>query len=375
MKKLILSILLITSPSFAGLPPTGSRVSGESVDATTFSFRFPNFTGTRTGTAISLGVNSIAGGGTNSSTALTNNKVMVSTGGAIVESAVSTTSLGYLDATSSIQTQLNAKASTTLNNLGTTAINADLIPSGTRYLGSFTNGWSQVYANGYVSYSNSGYYSLTNSVDTNKTFNMAVNWTTPATIPASLGTANAYINASGSASVPINLGIYTVNFGAADTSAGGSLYIATGNRLNGTSSVATSGDIKIATGSISSGSGTRGTVTLDGSQVIVSSDMSVVGAYQGGVSALSGNTSLDDTHQYLTVDASGAARTITLPDCVSGILGRTYHIKKIDSSANAVNIARTGSDDTFDGSTSYAFNTQYQSITLVCVSTTLWGIF
>lgn len=44
--------------------------------------------------------------------------------------AVSNTEFGYLDGvTSAIQTQLDGKASTTLNNLGTTAINADLLPA------------------------------------------------------------------------------------------------------------------------------------------------------------------------------------------------------------------------------------------------------
>lgn len=51
----------------------------------------------------------VAKGGTNSSAALTNNKVMISSAGAIVEGTVTTTSLSYLDATSSIQTQLNSK--------------------------------------------------------------------------------------------------------------------------------------------------------------------------------------------------------------------------------------------------------------------------
>lgn len=101
----------------------------------------------------------------------------------------------------------------------------------------------------------------------------------------------------------------------------------------------------------------------------------VAGSYQGALSALSANTTLDGTHQYVTVDASGGARTITLPDCVAGILGRVYHIKKIDSSANAVGIARTGSDDTFDGATSYSLAVQYDSVSLVCASTTLWAIF
>jgi len=52
----------------------------------------------------------ISKGGTNSTTALGNNKVIVSTAGAIVESSVSTTALGYIStATSDIQTQLNGK--------------------------------------------------------------------------------------------------------------------------------------------------------------------------------------------------------------------------------------------------------------------------
>ncbi|NUN05692.1 MAG: tail fiber domain-containing protein, partial [Bdellovibrio sp.] len=81
---------------------------------------------------ITTGTLSIARGGTNSNTALSNNRVMISNGGAIVESAaitanralasnanglpvasaVTDTELGYLSGvTSAIQTQLNAKAS------------------------------------------------------------------------------------------------------------------------------------------------------------------------------------------------------------------------------------------------------------------------
>lgn len=52
---------------------------------------------------------SIARGGTNSGAALANNLVMVSTAGAIVESSVTTTELGYLSgAVSNIQNQINA---------------------------------------------------------------------------------------------------------------------------------------------------------------------------------------------------------------------------------------------------------------------------
>ena len=52
----------------------------------------------------------VAKGGTNSSTALTNDLVMISSAGSIVESTISTTELGYLDnVTSDIQAQLNDK--------------------------------------------------------------------------------------------------------------------------------------------------------------------------------------------------------------------------------------------------------------------------
>lgn len=105
------------------------------------------------------------------------------------------------------------------------------------------------------------------------------------------------------------------------------------------------------------------------------STLHVNGSYQGSVAALSTNTTLGITHQVVTADASGGAVTLTIPDCVAGIIGRTYRIKKIDSSANTVTLARTGSDDTFDGSTSLVISNQYQSVDIVCVSTTLWGIY
>jgi hypothetical protein len=67
MKYFLLSFLL-SCTSLAGLPPTTSKISTDANDVTTFKFRFPNFTGTHTGTTLSLGVNSIAGGGTGQTT-------------------------------------------------------------------------------------------------------------------------------------------------------------------------------------------------------------------------------------------------------------------------------------------------------------------
>lgn len=75
MKFLILFFLVLTCAE-AGFPPTTSRISGESVDSTTFTFRFPNFTGTRSSSIISLGVNSVAGGGTGLGTLTASNLII-----------------------------------------------------------------------------------------------------------------------------------------------------------------------------------------------------------------------------------------------------------------------------------------------------------
>ncbi len=64
MKMLILA--LFSSIAMAGYPPTTSQVSGDSTKPVTFNYLFPNFTGTHTATTLSLGVNSVAGGGTGS---------------------------------------------------------------------------------------------------------------------------------------------------------------------------------------------------------------------------------------------------------------------------------------------------------------------
>src|SRR6185503_3806839 len=67
-----LAILLITSCAWASYPPTTTKDSSDSNPVTTFNFQFPNFTGTHTGTTFSLGVNGIAGGGTNEASQTSN---------------------------------------------------------------------------------------------------------------------------------------------------------------------------------------------------------------------------------------------------------------------------------------------------------------
>ncbi len=111
---------------------------------------------------------SIGQGGTNSSTALNNNRVIQSSGGAIVEaaaitaaralisdangipthSAVTSTELGYVSGvTSAIQTQIDGKASTALGNLASVAINTSLLPASDNAidLGSSAKEWRSAY--------------------------------------------------------------------------------------------------------------------------------------------------------------------------------------------------------------------------------------
>lgn len=68
MKYLLAFFIFISFIAIASLPPTTSKISGDSVKKTTFNFEFPNFSGTRTGTTTTLGTLSIAGGGTGSTT-------------------------------------------------------------------------------------------------------------------------------------------------------------------------------------------------------------------------------------------------------------------------------------------------------------------
>jgi len=75
------------------------------------------------------------------------------------------------------------------------------------------------------------------------------------------------------------------------------------------------------------------------------------------------NTTLDATHDVVDVDASGAARTITLPTA-SGINGRVYLIRKLDSSANTVTIDGYSSE-TINGAATKVLSTQYATAEII----------
>jgi hypothetical protein len=96
------------------------------------------------------------------------------------------------------------------------------------------------------------------------------------------------------------------------------------------------------------------------------------GSFATKVSTVSANTTLGVDHHIVLVNASGGARTITLPDATT-CAGRQYVIKKIDSSTDAVTIVPQ-SGQTIDGQASISINTQYDYRRVVSDGTN-WYLF
>jgi hypothetical protein len=88
-----------------------------------------------------------------------------------------------------------------------------------------------------------------------------------------------------------------------------------------------------------------------------------------GVTASATATANDDL---VWADATSGAVTVTLP-AASGRRGRTITVKKVDTSANSVTIARTGSD-TIDGGTSYVLAAQNKYATLASDGSSKWYV-
>jgi len=99
----------------------------------------------------------------------------------------------------------------------------------------------------------------------------------------------------------------------------------------------------------------------------------ITGSQQASISALttiSSLTTLNTTHGFVLCDASGGAFTVNLP---AASTRKKYHIKKKDSTANAITITPNGAD-TIEGAATYALNTQYKSVTLYSNGTSTWYI-
>ena len=80
------------------------------------------------------------------------------------------------------------------------------------------------------------------------------------------------------------------------------------------------------------------------------------------ITAVSVDTTLDETYGTVLVDASGGNITISLPSAVGET--RIYNIKKIDSTDNLVIIEPFGSE-TLDGESNFYINYQYDSYSII----------
>lgn len=81
------------------------------------------------------------------------------------------------------------------------------------------------------------------------------------------------------------------------------------------------------------------------------------------------NTAIDSTYNLVLVDASLGPVTITLP-AANNYEGHSFHIKKVDATANAVTIVPTG--DLIDGAASQVITTQYDSVSVTSDANDWW---
>jgi hypothetical protein len=81
------------------------------------------------------------------------------------------------------------------------------------------------------------------------------------------------------------------------------------------------------------------------------------------VASKTGAYTLTTSDDVILADASGGAFTLTLPTA-SGNTGKVFHLKKTDSSTNAVTVDGNGTE-TIDGATTFLLTGQYSEISIV----------
>lgn len=109
-------------------------------------------------------------------------------------------------------------------------------------------------------------------------------------------------------------------------------------------------------------------------QVRLADDSDFAPLRTGGLSAniatITSTTTLGVNNFTVLCDATAGAVTVNLP-AVSGIAGRIYNVKKIDSSGNACTLDGNSSE-TIDGTTTRALSAQYQSVQIQTDGTAWW---
>ena len=89
--------------------------------------------------------------------------------------------------------------------------------------------------------------------------------------------------------------------------------------------------------------------------------------------SVSTNTVLTAANGGVAVDASGGARTLTLPTAAS-IPGKMYFVKKTDASVNTVTVIAAGAD-TIDGSATFVLTTPNEGVFIMSFGAGIWYLF
>jgi len=100
--------------------------------------------------------------------------------------------------------------------------------------------------------------------------------------------------------------------------------------------------------------------------------LDVAGPIATAIATKTANYTATDTDSVLICDASSGALTVTLPSA-SGIAGRQYTIKRINTGTNVVTIA-AASGETIDGAASVDLGSQYDVITVVSDGSNWWMV-
>ncbi len=324
---------------------------------------------------------------------VTGSKVLQSSAGGVIEpSSVTTTTLGYLDATSSIQSQLNAKQATgnyitaltgnvTASGPGSVSatiaagaitnsmVNASAaidfsklatLTSGNILLGSAGNVATSTAVTGDVTITNGGVTAIASGVIVNGDINAsaAIDYSKL----AALTSANILVGSSGNVATvtPVTGDISITNGGV--TAYAGTVSVAKGG--TGQTSY-TDGQVLI--GNTSGNTLTKATLTA-GAGVSITNGNGSISIASTGSAPVYNYTAQSTTYNAVISDAiscSGASFTITLPTAVS-VAGKSIIIAHRGTSLTQVYTLNTTSSQTISGiaSGAYALYTANESVTV-----------
>lgn len=294
-KYLISFLFLLSVHSYAGLPPTSTRGAGEANYSTTFKFDLPYFPLVHNGTAASLGILTVSGGGTNLSS--------YPTGGLLFADAPQSISAFPIAASSSVLMSDGSApawasgdglwANRQLSNLGTTAINADLIPD-TNLAYSIgdptgTLRWQNIWGD-FISFTPNGSMGMRDAVSTQPIFTLA-----PTLAPDGTGSALLWRGSATTITSYPAIGLSTRNTSPQR------ILIQTGNGTG----VANTAAIHLRTGTATGGF-SRGEINLEAERLTVSG-MKIV--------SMGEPTTISDAATKYYVDTA----PISFPRAISGL--------------------------------------------------------